>query len=60
MFFGYFVTGYVDELMDATCKYCEDGGRSYVKDQVPEPLCARYDKPDKTSAIKEHKSRFHT
>lgn len=59
-YFGYFVTGYVDELMEATCKYCEEGGSSYVGDQVPEPLCARYDKPDKISAVKEHRSRFHT
>ena len=55
-YFGYyFVRGYVDELMEATCKFCEDGGSSYVGDYVPEPLCVRYDKPYKMSALKEHR-----
>ncbi len=46
--------------MDETIRYCEDGGGSNVTDQTPEPLCAQYDKPDKASAIKAHRSRFST
>ena len=49
---------YLDELTAETISYCETGTSQERIDDVPEPLCSQYERPEKTFAIQQHRSRF--
>ena len=54
----YFVfVGYLDALIQATINQCEVGISKESTD-VPKPLCSQYERPDKMSAVHQHRSRF--
>lgn len=51
--------GYIDDLFTKLWESIEDGVQSKMKDAVvPPPLCSSLEKPDKETAIAEHKTRF--
>ena len=49
---------YIDGLLQATMQFYMDGGTQSSTSNVPGPLSSTYDKPDKASAIKSHRSHF--
>ena len=49
--------GYLDELIEETIKRFKDGNVA-TPSEVPEPLCSEYERPEKDTAIKQHRSRF--
>ena len=49
---------YIGDLLQATMQLCTDGATQSSTSNVPGSLSSSYDKPDKASAIKSHRSRF--
>ena len=50
---------YVETLMTETMRRCRNGIiEELPSDNAPAPLSTQYERPDKASAIKSHKSRF--
>ena len=54
----YNYTGYIEELIQETIKQCNTGGVDLQDEQEPKPLCSAFERPDKATAIQQHKSRF--
>lgn len=54
----YYLTDYIDVLMKETIRRCKDGITEAHYDDTPAPLSSQYERPNKTTAIKSHKSRF--
>ena len=48
---------YIEDLFKKTTEICNQGG-SHVREDSPSPLCKDYEKPDKSTAIQQHRSRF--
>ena len=53
-----FKTDYIDDLMQETLHKCMEGSTVQPPPNLPQPLSSAYEKPDKISAIKTHRSRF--
>lgn len=49
---------YVEKLMKETFRRCQGGIVEPLPSNVAGPLSSQYDRPDKTAAIKSHRSRF--
>ena len=49
---------YLDELVRDTITYCEAGTSQESIDDVPEPLCSQFERPDKMFVIQQHRSHF--
>ena len=49
---------YIDDLLQAIMQFYMDGGTQSSNSNVPGPLSSTYDKPDKASPIKSHRSHF--
>ena len=50
---------YIDDLVQETFQLCTQQQHTQESTcDVPEPLCSGYDRPDKTTAIARHTSRF--
>ena len=52
---------YVDALLIKTKQLCKDGNvqtRTRFSPDIPKPLSSQYERPDKATAVKRHKSRF--
>ena len=50
---------YVEMLMTETMRRCSGGIiEELPSDNIPAPLSTQYERPEKSSAIKSHKSRF--
>ena len=54
----YYLTDYVDVLMKETIRRYKDGIMEAHYGDTPAPLSSQYERPDKTTTIKGHKSRF--
>lgn len=52
--------GYVEQLLHETIKFCKMGEGDLSDGEEPKPLCSAYERPDKATAIQQHKSRFST
>ena len=53
-----FLTGYVIDLIKRTIEMCEKGESIEELSEIPKPLSSQYERPEKSMAIKMHKSRF--
>ena len=56
--YGLIYTGYVEQLLQETIKQCKMGRSDQSDGEEPRPLCSAYERPDKATAIQQHKSRF--
>ena len=54
----YFLIEYIDDLLKETFEVCKRGGVTEKTSEVPEPLCGSYERPEKSVAVKMHKTRF--
>ena len=54
----FMLTGYIEDLMKETSKRCREGTIETLPSNTPGPLSSQYEKQDKPTAIKSHKSRF--
>ena len=52
------LTGYIEDLMKETLRQCKEGIIETLPHDTPAPLSMQYERPDKLTAIKSHKSRF--
>ena len=48
---------YIEDLFQKTTEICNQGG-SHFREDSPSPLRKDYEKPDKSTAIQQHRSRF--
>ena len=53
----FLLSEYIQELLSRTCELCESDTEQ-SSTTVPGSLCSDYECPNKTEAIKRHKSRF--
>ena len=53
----FLLSEYIQELLSQTCELCESDTEQ-SSTTVPGSLCSDYERPNKTEAIKRHKSRF--
>lgn len=54
-----FALGYIDSLIAETRAVCSEGTpRPSTSETQPKSLSSEYERPEKTSAIVSHKSRF--
>ena len=53
-----FLTVYIDNLIKETITLCKKGEPTADMPEIPEPLCSRFERPEKATAVKMHKSRF--
>ena len=53
-----FLTVYIDNLIKETIKLCKKGEPAADMPEIPEPLCGQFERPEKATAVKMHKSRF--
>lgn len=51
-------TGYIDDLKHETIRRCKEVIIETLPQDTPAPLSTQYERPDKLTAIKSHKSRF--
>ncbi len=56
----FLISDYVDELMEEVCQACSDGDLDDKPQplDVPPPLAAAYERPDKAEAVRNFVSRF--
>ena len=52
-----FLSDYAHDLLQYTLELCKEGSQT-SSHATPKPLCADYDTPAKSDAIRQHKSRF--
>lgn len=57
-FIIFLLTGYVDDLVKETLRRCKERVIETLPSNTPGPLSSQYERPDKPTAIKSHKSRF--
>ena len=54
-----FISGYVEDIYSKVFELCRrDDPDLNGDDKVPPPLCSQYEKPEKSTAVANHKSRF--
>ena len=51
-------TGYITDLLQKSSELCQNPDFEQTSTTLPGSLCSEYNHPDKTEAIKRHRSRF--
>ena len=52
-----FLSDYITDLLQKTMDLCKIGSQT-SSCATPKPLCSEYERPTKSDAIRQHKSRF--